>query len=89
MVKKIGMLGSHQSWMDHYLFERIIILLKQCRAKAHTDQKWDHSQENIELLGSTYLGGYILGVLTHTTAWDQLWGGDETERLVLKLYVSK
>ena len=19
---------------------------------------------------------YILGVLTHTTAWDQLWGGD-------------
>ena len=25
----------------------------------------------------------------HTTAWDQLWGGDETERLVLKLYVIK
>ena len=24
------------------------------------------------------LCGYILGVLTHTTAWDQLWGGDET-----------
>ena len=22
------------------------------------------------------LRGYILGVLTHTTAWDQLWGGD-------------
>ena len=22
------------------------------------------------------LGGYILGVLTYTTAWDQLWGGD-------------
>ena len=21
---------------------------------------------------------YILGVLTHTTAWDQLWGGDRT-----------
>ena len=21
---------------------------------------------------------YILGVLTHTTAWDQHWGGDET-----------
>ena len=24
------------------------------------------------------LRGYILGVLTHTTALDQLWGGDET-----------
>ena len=24
------------------------------------------------------LRGYILGVLTQTTAWDQLWGGDET-----------
>ena len=21
---------------------------------------------------------YILGVLTHTTAWDRQWGGDET-----------
>ena len=24
------------------------------------------------------LPGYILDVLTHTTAWDRLWGGDET-----------
>ena len=24
------------------------------------------------------LRGYFLGVLTHTTAWDRLWGGDET-----------
>ena len=24
------------------------------------------------------LRGYILGVLTHTTAWDQNWGGDGT-----------
>ena len=24
------------------------------------------------------LHGYILGVLTHPTAWDQHWGGDET-----------
>ena len=24
------------------------------------------------------LHGYIVGVLTHTTAVDQLWGGDET-----------
>ena len=22
------------------------------------------------------LRGYFLGVLTHTTAWDRLWGGD-------------
>ena len=29
------------------------------------------------------LRGYILGVLTHTTAWDQHWGGDETLKLVL------
>ena len=24
------------------------------------------------------LRGYLLGVLAHTTAWDGLWGGDET-----------
>ena len=24
------------------------------------------------------LRGYILGVLTYTTTWDQLWGGDDT-----------
>ena len=24
------------------------------------------------------LRGYILGVLTHTTAWDRLWGGNDT-----------
>ena len=24
------------------------------------------------------LRGYILGVLTHTTAWDRHWRGDET-----------
>ena len=29
------------------------------------------------------LCGYILGVLTHTTAWDRNWGGDETLKLVL------
>ena len=32
----------------------------------------------IGLLGSTYpLHGYILGVLTHTTAWNLHWGGNE------------
>ena len=35
------------------------------------------------ILGSTRCAGYILGVLTHTTAWDQLWGSDE----ILKLEV--
>ena len=30
------------------------------------------------LVTSKYpLRGYILGVLTHTTAWDRHWGGDE------------
>ena len=29
------------------------------------------------------LGRYILGVLTHTTAWDGLWGGD----VFLRLYI--
>ena len=29
------------------------------------------------------LRGYILGVLTHTTALDQLWGGDKTMNIYL------
>ena len=33
------------------------------------------------------LRGYILGVLTHTTAWDRHWKGDETLKLVL-VYVA-
>ena len=28
------------------------------------------------------LRGYFLGVLTHTTAWDRLWGGEKTQVLV-------
>ena len=28
------------------------------------------------------LRGYILGVLTHTTAWDRLWGGDVYLKIV-------
>ena len=31
--------------------------------------------------------GYILGALTHTTAWNQHWGGDEALKLVL-VYVA-
>ena len=33
------------------------------------------------------LRGYILGVLTHTTALDQLWGGDETLTMALIKYM--
>ena len=33
------------------------------------------------------LRGYIQGVLAHTTAWDQHWGGDETLKWVL-IYAS-
>ena len=46
---------------------------------------------NLEVEIVTYrkypLRGYILGVLTHTTAWDRHWGGDETLKLVL-VYVA-
>ena len=28
------------------------------------------------------LRGYFLGVLTHTTAWVPLWGGEQTQVLV-------
>ena len=30
------------------------------------------------------LRGYFLGVLTHTTAWDRLWGGDVFSRLYIR-----
>ena len=33
---------------------------------------------NLLLIRKYPLHGYILGVLMHTTAWDQLWGGDYT-----------
>ena len=33
------------------------------------------------------LCGYILGVLTHTTTWDQHWGGNETLKCGLKLVI--
>ena len=33
------------------------------------------------------LGGYILGVLTNITAWDRLWGDDETLKQV-SIYVA-
>ena len=39
--------------------------------------------EIILSLESTPLRGYFLGVLTHTTAWDRLWGGN----VALRLYI--
>ena len=49
----------------------------------------DNTKKNVDfLLTRKYpLRGYILGVLTHTTAWDRHWGGDETLKLVL-VYVA-
>ena len=35
------------------------------------------------------LRGYILGVLTHTTALDQLWGGDETLNTYLSFALAR
>ena len=32
------------------------------------------------------LRGYILGVLTHTTALDRVWGGDETLKCGIVIY---
>ena len=43
--------------------------------------------ENIFFTRKYPLRGYILGVLTHTTAWDRHWGGDKTLKLVL-VYVA-
>ena len=33
-----------------------------------------------------WLCGCVLGVLTHTTAWGQHWGGDETLKWVLMFF---
>ena len=42
--------------------------------------------ENIVYFTRKYpLRGYFLGVLTHTTAWDQLQGGDETLKCGFKI----
>ena len=42
-----------------------------------------HGLDFDSIIGSTRCR-YILGVLTHTTAWKQHWGGDETLKKVLK-----
>ena len=49
----------------------------------HTKRISQSSLNAIYLTRKYPLRGYILGVLTHTTAWDQLWGGD----LFLRSYI--
>ena len=44
--------------------------------------------QTLDVTRKCRLCGYILGVLTHTTAWDQLWGGDETLKWV-SIYASQ
>ena len=47
---------------------------------------WIRVTKTIFILTRKYpLRGYILGVLTHTTALDQLWGGDETLTMRFKI----
>ena len=46
-------------------------------------------QHSLLCLTSCLLSKCILGLLTHTTVWEQLWAGNETEILVLKLQISK
>ena len=54
---------------------------------AHLGSCWlmDKTNENKALTRKYPLRGYILGVLTHTTAWDRLWGGEQRLNLVLNL----
>ena len=45
----------------------------------------ENQLKRLESLSETYISrGYILGVLTHITAWDQHWGGDEILRLNIR-----
>ena len=66
-------------------------LIKSCATYFYLFQKIFSGLENkyqqLKYLVATFtlvitrkypLRGYILGVLTHTTAWDRLWGGDGT-----------
>ena len=45
-------------------------------------------QISLDMTRKYPLRGYILGVLTHTTAWDRHWGGDKTLKLVLVYLLS-
>ena len=47
------------------------------------EQYWSTLSKSTLFLTRKYpLRGYILGVLTHTTAWDRHWRGDETLWLI-------
>ena len=52
-------------------------------------KKYGASQKTLYLVYTRKypLCGYILGVLTHTTAWDRLWGGDYTLK-GLSIYIA-
>ena len=39
-------------------------------------KNYQREESTFELTRKYPLRGYLLGVLTHTTAWDRLWGGD-------------
>ena len=54
---------------------------------VNLDLKLKHSLLEISISRKYPLRGYILGVLTHITAWDRHWGSDETLTLVL-VYVA-
>ena len=49
-------------------------MMKRCKKIIFEQEK----PKVLDLTRKYPLRGYILGVLTHTTALDRLWGGDET-----------
>ena len=60
------------------LFVNYALSLSSCT--LHTDYKYSQlcCKHKLEIDGTIRkypLRWYILGVLTHTTAWDRLWGG--------------
>ena len=60
---------------------RIIFSICFCVSFDLQPDTIDYDLNQLSLVTRKYpLRGYILGVLTHTTAWDRHWGGDETLR---------
>ena len=59
-----------------------------CLSDSHAQQSDDICMVSPFVIFMTRkypLRGYFLGVLTHTTAWDRLWGGDETLKQGFKI----
>ena len=47
------------------------------------NEYYEHQEREVLLITRKYpLCGYFLGVLMHTTAWDRLWRGEQTQVLV-------